>query len=189
MKSSLKMLALIPLLFVANIANAQTKLTAKSASVVIHGNSTMHEWSSNVTKVSVTGDFDFSNGIIEKVNHATVKMESKSIKSTKDSDLMDDRTHSTLKAAKFPTITYECTNTVSSENGTIKVNGNLTLAGVTKPIDLTMKVTTLANGDIELKGSRKILMSNFGIKPPSFMLGTLNVDDAVTIAFDVVLKK
>ncbi len=32
-------------------------------------------------------------------------------------------------------------------------------------------------------------MTEYGVKPPSLMLGTLKVADAVTVHFDVVLEK
>lgn len=182
---------LIPALLIAGFVNAQTKLSAKSVKVSVHGNSTMHEWTSNVTKASVSGEFDVSNGF--KIKDAIVKIETKSLKSTKDSDLMDERTYSTLNADKYPTITYDYTNTLSSDtkgNETvIHTNGNLTLAGVTKPVDLFLKADELADGSIEIKGTKKIKMSTFGVKAPTFMMGALKVDDEVTITFDVVLKK
>lgn len=153
----------------------------------------MHDWSSKATSVIVTGDFALNNTTLEKINAATVKVQTKSLKSTKDSDLMDGRTHSTLKADKFPEITYVFTKVLSvQQNGAetiMNISGNLTLGGVTKPTDLTLRIKTLANGDIEVKGTRKILMSNHGIKPPSFMLGAMKVGDEVTLVYDVILKK
>lgn len=176
-----------------NVLQAQTKLTAKTTKITVSGNSTMHKWSSNVTKSTFAGDFTFDGNSFKKINSAVVKMEVKSIKSHQDSDLMDDRTHETLKADKFPTISYEYTNTVSTEqkgNETIvKVNGKLTIGGVSKPTDLVLKVTPISATEFEIKGSEKLMMSNFGIKPPSFMAGTLKVDDEVIIAFDLVVKK
>lgn len=193
MKLKLITLVLLSSYVLGNVAFAQTKLSAKSAKISLSGNSTMHKWSSNVTKVAFSGDFGLNDGNLTKINSAVVKIETKSIKSHNDSDLMDERTHKTLKAEQFPNISYEYTNTLSSDlngkEGTIKVNGKLTIAGVTKPTDLVLKVTTLANGDIQVKGSEVILMTNFGIKPPSFVAGTLKVEDKVNIAFDVVLKK
>ncbi|MBK6979141.1 MAG: YceI family protein [Cytophagaceae bacterium] len=193
MKLKLITLVLLSSFVLGNVAFAQTKLSAKSAKISLSGNSTMHKWSSNVTKVAFSGDFGLNDGNLTKINSAVVKIETKSIKSHNDSDLMDERTHKTLKAEQFPNISYEYTNTLSSDlngkEGTIKVNGKLTIAGVTKPTDLVLKVTTLANGDIQVKGSEVILMTNFGIKPPSFVAGTLKVEDKVNIAFDVVLKK
>lgn len=193
MKIKLITIVLLSSIVLGNVAYAQTKLSARSAKISLSGNSTMHKWSSNVTKVAFSGDFGLAEGNLAKINSAVVKIETKSIKSHNDSDLMDERTHKTLKADQFPSISYEYTNTLSSDlngkDGTVKINGKLTIAGVTKPADLTLKVTTLANGDIQVKGSEVILMSTFGIKPPSFVAGTLKVEDKVNIAFDVVLKK
>jgi len=130
---------------------------------------------------------------VEKINAAAVKIDAKSLKSTKNSDLMDERTHSTIKAEKNPSITYVFTKIVSTQQSggetIITVNGNLTIAGVTKPTDLVLKFKALPNGDVEVKGSRKVLMSNHGIKPPSFMLGAMKVGDEITISYDVILKK
>jgi polyisoprenoid-binding protein YceI len=106
---------------------------------------------------------------------------------------MDDRTHSTLKADKFPEIVYVFTKVINVQQSggetIMNVSGNLTMCGVTKPTDLTLRIKTLANGDLEIKGSKKILMSTYGVKPPSFMLGAMKVGDEVTLTYDVILKK
>ncbi len=186
-------LLFIALFLVAGIAGAQSKYTAKSFQILINGTSNVHDWSSKATNVTVAGDFLVNNNIPEKINNATVKVQTKSLKSTKDSDLMDERTHSTLKADKFPEITYVFTKIINVQQSggetIMNVSGNLTLGGVTKPTDLTLRVKTLANGDLEIKGSKKILMSTYGIKPPSFMLGAMKVGDEVTLTYSVVLKK
>ncbi len=178
---------------VAGFVSAQSKYTTKSFQLVINGTSNVHDWSSKATTVNITGDFLVNNNIPEKINNATVKVQTKSLKSTKDSDLMDDRTHSTLKADKFPEIVYVFTKVINVQQSggetIMNVSGNLTLCGVTKPTDLTLRIKTLANGDLEIKGSKKILMSTYGVKPPSFMLGAMKVGDEVTLTYNVVLKK
>lgn len=181
------------LFLVAGFAGAQSKYTTKSFQLLINGTSNVHDWSSKATTVNITGDFLVNNNIPEKINNATVKVQTKSLKSTKDSDLMDDRTHSTLKADKFPEIVYVFTKVINLQQSggetIMNVSGNLTLCGVTKPTDLTLRIKTLANGDLEIKGTKKILMSTYGVKPPSFMLGAMKVGDEVTLTYNVVLKK
>lgn len=181
------------LFFIAGIADAQSKYSTKSFQLMINGTSNVHDWSSKATNVNVTGDFLVNNNIPEKINNATVKVQTKSLKSTKDSDLMDDRTYSTLKADKFPEIVYVFTKIINVQQSggetIMNVSGNLTMCGVTKPTDLTLRIKTLANGDLEIKGSKKILMSTYGVKPPSFMLGAMKVGDEVTLTYDVMLKK
>lgn len=180
-------------LLIAGTVSAQSKFSTKSFQLTINGTSNVHDWSTRATNVVVTGDFGVNNTSLEKINAASVKVKTASLKSTKDSDLMDDRTHSTLKADKFPEITYVFTKVLSvQQSGSetiMNVTGNLTLGGVTKPTDLTLRIKTLPGGDVEVKGTRKILMSNHGIKPPSFMLGAMKVGDEVTLTYDVVLKK
>ena len=175
------------------IAGAQSKYSTKSFQLVINGTSNVHDWSSKATTVNVTGDFLLNNNIPEKINNASVKVATKSLKSTKNSDLMDDRTYSTLKADKFPEIVYVFTKIINVQQSggetIMNVSGNLTLSGVTKPTDLTLRIKSLANGDLEIRGSKKILMSTYGIKPPSFMLGAMKVGDEVTLSYTVILKK
>lgn len=193
MKIKTILMLFIPALWVGNLAYSQSKMSAKSFKITVSGNSTMHKWSSNVTKSTFAGDFSIVDGDFKKINSALVKMEVTSMKSHQDSDLMDERTHKTLKSEKYPQITYDYLSTLSAESkgdfSTIKVNGNLTIGGVSKPTELILKITNLSNGDVQIKGSRKILMSNHGIKPPSFMAGAIKVDDEIEIIFDVILKK
>lgn len=183
-------LLLIATFFLAGAAIAQTKYSTKSFQLTINGTSNVHDWSTKATNVVVNSDFAAA---FEKINSATVKVQTKSLKSTKNSDLMDERTHSTLKADKFPEISFVFVKVLSTQQSgaetVMNVSGNLTIAGVTKPTDLTLRIKTLANGDVEVKGTRKILMSNHGIKPPSFMLGAMKVGDEVTLTYDVILKK
>ena len=180
-------------LLLAGTVSAQSKFSTKSFQLTINGTSNVHDWSSKATNVVVSGDFGLNNTSLEKINAASVKVKTKSLKSTKDSDLMDGRTHSTLKADKFPEITYVFTKVLSVQQSgaetIMNITGNLTLGGVTKPTDLTLRIKTLPGGDLEVKGTRKILMSNHGIKPPSFMLGAMKVGDEVTLTYDVILKK
>ena len=193
MKIKLILMLFIPFLMIGNEAFSQSKMNAKSVKITVSGNSTMHKWSSNVTKSTFAGDFSIVDGDFKKINSALVKMEVTSLKSHQDSDLMDERTHKTLKSEKYPQITYEYLSTLSADSkgdlSTMKVNGNLTIGGVSKPTELILKITNLSNGDIQIKGSRKILMSNYGIKPPSFMAAAIKVEDEIEITFDVILKK
>ena len=53
-------------------------------------------------------------------------------------------------------------------------------------IDAT--IASEADGALRVKGSKEILMSDFGVRPPTLMMGTLKVRDRVVVNFDVVLK-
>jgi polyisoprenoid-binding protein YceI len=70
----------------------------------------------------------------------------------------------------------------------IKCNGKLTVAGVTKDIDLVAKAKVNADKSINVKGSKKINMRDWDIDPPSFMMGAVKTGEEVTISFDLTFR-
>jgi polyisoprenoid-binding protein YceI len=166
---------------------------AKSYKMSIQGTSSYHDWTSEVKNVSLAGDFVIANGSLEKIKKATVLVLTKSIQSEQHSNLMDERTHNTLKADKYPSITYEFISVKSIEKEqkqtTLIINGTLNLAGTSKTTELQLNVSTNELGEIIISGEKKIKMSDYGIKPPVFMLGLLRVGDQVTINYEVVLEQ
>lgn len=175
--------------FITNI-NAQetTKkvlLDIKLPSVVlIEGTSTLHDWESNVEKTEAQLVVNNLEDVtIETLN---VKVDVLSIKSGKK--LMDKLTYKALKAKKYPDITFVFKKgEIIGENEAfidIKLNGDLTIAGVTKNVSVVTKINKLGN-TILLKGSHKLKMTDFGIDPPKALLGTIKTGDEITIKFNL----
>jgi hypothetical protein len=71
---------------------------------------------------------------------------------------------------------------VEGDGGRLAVQGELTLAGTTRPLafDVTL-------GDDRVGGTVVIRQSDWGISPYSTLFGTLKVVDDVEIVFDVAL--
>lgn len=188
---SLLILAL--LITTAFFAQGQTKFESKSFQMDINGTSTMHNWASKATNVAMWGDFNIEANALKGINSATVEVQTKSIKSNKESSLMDNRTHSTLKADKNPLIKFVFSKLQSIKtNGneaTITLIGNLTIGGNTQATELAMKGKVLSNGELDFSGVKKLKMSTYSIKAPTFMLGALSVGDEVTVTYHIILKK
>ena len=62
------------------------------------------------------------------------------------------------------------------------------LAGVEKEIVLPL-VTTLRHGNMLVLGQVQIDMTDFGITPPTAMMGVLKTDPKVNIRFETTLAK
>lgn len=105
---------------------------------------------------------------------------------------MDEHLRKALKADANPEIRFELRSyevgEKTADGTTVKAEGTLTIAGTTKPIEVEGVVTPTATG-LRVQGAKQILMTDFGVKPPKLMLGTLKVGDAVTVHYDVVLEK
>ncbi|HTA26291.1 MAG TPA: YceI family protein, partial [Bacteroidia bacterium] len=69
---------------------------------------------------------------------------------------------------------------------TISAKGTLTIAGVTKPIDMLIKVSAPNQGYLTFEGSQTIKMTDYGITPPTALLGTMKTGNEITINFKTV---
>jgi polyisoprenoid-binding protein YceI len=96
-----------------------------------------------------------------------------------------------LKAEQNPTIRLRASSVRVDASGpgagTARISGDLTMAGQTRPVTLEGTVTS-EEGKVRVRGSKRLVMTDFGVQPPSLMMGTMKVAPPVTIGFDVTLK-
>ena len=62
-------------------------------------------------------------------------------------------------------------------------NGTLSIAGETKPIEMKISAERLADGQAVARGEQTLLLTDFGIQPPSFMFGALKVGNEIKVKF------
>ena len=175
------------LLFIAQAGISQGALQVKPNKMTIQGSSTIHDWESQITKADVKGEFLVDNSQLKEVKNLEVKIPVESIKSTKGK-MMDNKTYDAFNSDKNPYIIYSLNNARINADGTIDGNGTLTMAGVTKPMQLKAKYKILNNGDVQLVLSRTFKMTEFKMDPPTAMMGSIKVGDEVTVNFDVVVN-
>jgi polyisoprenoid-binding protein YceI len=97
-----------------------------------------------------------------------------------------------LKGPEFPQIAFDLTSydlaTVAA-GVNVTLTGDLTLGGVTKAITINAKASTNADNALKVTGTKTITLSEYGLKAPTLMMGTLKVSDVVTVHFDLLLKE
>jgi polyisoprenoid-binding protein YceI len=180
-----RLMAVILIGLTAFTVNEQTAFkNAAGSQIKVNGTSNIHDWTMNATSFTCEGNYILKDGQLQDVTALSFTLPVSNLKGKED--LLNTRAHKALKAEQYNKITFKLTNaTVVTAQKIIKANGNLTIAGVTKPI--TIQTTYTANGDdVTCKGTKAIKMSDFNLKAPTFMLGALKVADAVTI--DITLK-
>jgi len=95
-----------------------------------------------------------------------------------------------LKADANPTIRFQATSiavTPGEGGAAARMSGDLTIAGQTRPVTIEGTVVE-ESGQLRVRGTEQINMTEYGVRPPSLMLGTMRVRPLVTVGFDVVLK-
>jgi polyisoprenoid-binding protein YceI len=100
---------------------------------------------------------------------------------------MNGHMQKALKAKEHPTISWRMTS-YRVEGTNVTMSGRLTIAGKENPIEMRATGTADASGTIRMKGSTKFKMTEYGVKPPTLMLGTMKVGDPVTVSYDLVLN-
>lgn len=95
-----------------------------------------------------------------------------------------------LEADQHPNIRFQATSvalTPGDGGSAARMTGNLTIAGQTRPATVLGTVVE-ENGQLRVRGTHRITMTDFGVTPPSLMMGTMKVRAPVTIGYDVTLR-
>ncbi len=174
---------------------SSTRYTFTEASEMrVEGTSTIHGWVAEVG--SITGGMEITgrSGMLEGGTIVKGSLAIPVAGLDTDNGTMNKKMRAALKAESHEKISYELVSAVLTETPSrssfrILARGKLTLAGVQKPVEITLNGEDLGGGALRLKGSYTLQMSDFGIKPPTAMLGTMKTGDEVTIHFDLVAAK
>jgi len=170
---------------------------APSGSLRVFGDSTLHKWDSTATVVAMS--FTLADGappvLSDAIKAAQVKgmevhIPVAGLKSGESG--LDKNMLKAMSADKFPEVVYKLGTYAlgkPSDGGAVvaKTTGELTIAGTTKTVSMDVEFR-LGAGEAEARGSCTLNMSDYGIKPPTLMLGAIKVRDPVTIRFDLLLK-
>ena len=164
-----------------------TKYRSQSLQIVISGTSTLHDWDMKSTKGSADANFDFAGDKLTGISGLNFNMPAESLKS--EHSMMDKNAYKALKTDDNKNISFvQSSATVSHLDATtyqLKLVGKLTIAGTTKVTDLvaTAKYNP-ADKSFTVSGSKKFNMSEYGVKPPTVMMGTIKTGDMLTVTFN-----
>jgi polyisoprenoid-binding protein YceI len=154
--------------------------------LVIKGTSNLHNWETKGQQVTGELYTTVEQNMIKQIVRVSIKIPVVSIKSGKS--LMDSKTYEALNSEKFPNISYQSNTINLPRNNEITSIGQLTIDGVTKSKMLVATYVVGSDGRISIKGSVKLKMTEFNIKPPTALLGSLKTGDDVEIQFEVSFK-
>jgi hypothetical protein len=199
-------------------ADGKTTYAARSGSKMrIEGTSNVHDW--QVEGSIIGGFMEVGPGFPGEPGQAVTpgKIDAKveafiSVRSLhsveKDgkpySDAMDGIMYEKLLASEDPTtkkvphprIEYRLSELVLKEAPKAKdgayvfdTKGDLTVAGVTKPISMTVNVTPMADKKVKVAGTTTVKMTEFKVEPPApkIAMGLIKTGDDVKLIFEWML--
>ncbi|MGI8401148.1 MAG: YceI family protein [Gemmatimonadaceae bacterium] len=160
--------------------------------IIVEGTSTMHDFHCKTNKIMAYVDVDPGytkdlTKIAKPIVSVKVNVVVRSLKC--GNGQMDKNLYSTLNADKTPIITYTLSgyDVLNDLSASFAANtkGTLKISGTEKLVDMKVNASRLAEGKVTAEGEQTLLMTDFGIKPPSFMLGTLKVGNQIKVKFNL----
>jgi polyisoprenoid-binding protein YceI len=147
-----------------------SSLIYAQSTVEVDGTSTLHNW--KMVSHDIKVDMNQTNGKFTKL---VVTFAAKSLKSGDEG--LDNTAYKAMKADKHKIVSFSL----------IKQNDDGTLLGAftsnNQEMNNTIKPDVIEAGHVA--GSFKVKMTDFGIKPPTFLFGAMSAGDELTIKYDI----
>ena len=88
-----------------------------------------------------------------------------------------------LDVERHPKISFTSTTINEISAGKFEAAGNLTIRGIVKPVVVSVAVASAAAGELLFEGTAQIRMTDYGLKPPTALLGTIGTRDEMSFSF------
>lgn len=191
MKTIFKHFILAAALLISPVLHAQNSFRSVTgqSKVIVKGTSSVHDWEMQSSDISVRMGLTTSGQALQ-IRDVSFSSAANSLKSKHD--LMNTKAYEALNAKKHPEIRFSQTSVSveSFQNNSFKgkLLGNLEIAGVTKNVEIPFTGTLKSDQQVTVNGTLKLKMSDFGIKPPTAMMGTIKTGDVISLEYQVEMK-
>ena len=169
----------------AAVIGIGTNISLEPASKVwVEGTSSVRGFKCNAADISSVIATSGSTDIVSLVDDAQVTIPVAKLDC--GNGTMNEHMRKALKSSQSPNIEFKL-NSYKVEGSAATLLGTLQIAGTTKSIEIPGTVQQ-EGSLVRVKASKQINMTQWGVKPPSLMMGTMKVKENVTVGFDVTLK-
>jgi polyisoprenoid-binding protein YceI len=181
----------------APLASAQSNSAVRlqlepGSEITLEGTSTLHAFHCKTNKLNAYVDVDPGYATdLTKVARPIVSVQVNIVVKTLTcgNTTMDNNMYATLKANENQIIKYRLSGydivDGSATGFAANTKGTLTIAGKEKAIDFRVSASRLAEGKATAEGEESLLLTDFGIDPPSFMFGRLKVGNEIKVKFNL----
>ena len=192
MKTHLKSLVFLSAMLAGLALSAQKIYTTvpEQSKVAIKGTSTLHDWQMDAKNFK-------TEMVLEEKGEKDLRISGVSF-SCKSSDvlgeqkLMNNKAHDALKVKQFSDIKFNQSEVKmeSANSNSFKgyVIGKLEIAGVSRNVELPFSGEVNSGEDVSVSGSFRMKMSDYGIVPPSVMMGTIKTGDEITLEYSFMMQ-
>jgi polyisoprenoid-binding protein YceI len=160
----------------------------RSGKIWVEGTASVRDWECQVGQFAGVLDADVEGTHLTSLGVATVKIPVQGIDC--GNGTMNRRLRDALGQTPIRYALTSATLSAPEADGwtPIRTTGRLTISGTMGPAQMTVKGKALDDGHFRFTGQHALLMTDFGIDPPTALLGTLKTRDEVTVYFDITVS-
>jgi len=93
-----------------------------------------------------------------------------------------------LAADRYPRIAFRSTAIMKIDSSQYQVQGELTIRNVSRPVTVTASLQAGANTLPLIEGSARVRLTDFGLKPPTAVLGAIGTKNEMMFHFVLAVK-
>ncbi|MEO8765972.1 MAG: YceI family protein [Ginsengibacter sp.] len=174
---------------ICSVCISQTNYQSHSMDISLTGTSTLHDWEMKAATGKSEAEFTIgTDGTITSLSKLSFTLPAVSLKSGHTA--MDKNTYKALKTADNPNISFVLTTATVTSKGSnnylLTCTGAMSIAGTVKQTDLEATATyDPADKSFTVTGVKKMKMTDYNVKPPTVMLGTIKTGNAISIAYNL----
>jgi polyisoprenoid-binding protein YceI len=142
------------------------------------------------------GEVDYNS---ERPEHSQVRLtvEARSVtakdawvkKKEQRKHVVDTAVNDMMAASQYPQLTFSSTRITSKSKGQFEIHGDLTVRGIAKPITFVTAAKPSGIQRLEIDGEAQINLKDYGLKPPTALLGLIGTKSKMTLRFLVWAEK
>jgi polyisoprenoid-binding protein YceI len=149
--------------------------------LIVNGTSNLHDWSLETSKIEGSVE---SNG--DKITALTVEIPVKSLES--DKDKLNKNVYKALKEPDYKLVRFVLSGPAQAAAEDAAAGwvlpGKLTIRDQTLDVELLSDVTLDEAGGMVITGSLTLNMEDWGIDPPTALMGMARTGPEVTVSFE-----
>jgi hypothetical protein len=189
---------LLTMLFLAGslMAQERTLTIQETPEMKIDGDANVRSWDADIEAVDGqlilqnSPELTLDNLTAESIKELRLTIKVEDI--TSDSRRLTRNLQDYLKGDDYPEITFtlnEVTD-IEKENDSAQITAEGVINAAGQDHNVTMNVTATMNNDgsIRFRGEQDLLMTDFGIEPPTAVMGTVRARDEIKISYDVTFQ-
>ena len=159
----------------------------RNSRIAITGFTNLNQWSMETDSIKCDGGFVFIEDELQDISSLSFSTGIKSLKSNHAE--MDSVVHQILSAKGAKDVTFVQTRQmVLPRMRMVNIIGHLTMANVTRTVDLQLAYNIRKNKELHFKSLKKIYLHQFGVTRAHPLLKTLKFDNQILVQIEMTLN-